>query len=84
MPDARLYPLNPETHGTTPIQFFEADDGPASPDTKPSDRPADRPRELPPADILRTTWQLFESQQRPAEEHHQATPRPGGRDSNRV
>jgi hypothetical protein len=48
MNDDIRYEPNAETHGTAPIQFFEADGSAPPAGTKATRRPADRPRELPP------------------------------------
>lgn len=37
---------NPETRGTSPVQFFEDTSGPPPAGTKATPRPVDRPREV--------------------------------------
>jgi hypothetical protein len=60
MSDSTAYHANPETRGTAPGQFFEADGGPATAGTKATPRPTGRPRELPPDDSSSAGLQLFE------------------------
>jgi hypothetical protein len=48
MNDNICHDLNPETRGTAPLQFFEADEAELPPDSKATPRPADRPRALTP------------------------------------
>ena len=41
------YKANPETRGTSPVQFFDDASGPPPAGTKARPRPPDRPREVP-------------------------------------
>jgi hypothetical protein len=74
------YQANPETRGTSPIQFFEADGGDPPAGTKATPRPADRPRELPPAGPTSAAFQLFECEGASEAPGTKATPRPTGRE----
>jgi hypothetical protein len=60
MSDPISYQANPETRGTVPGQFFEADGGLATAGTKATPRPTGRPRELPPDDSASAGVQFFE------------------------
>jgi hypothetical protein len=62
MNDHISFHVNPETRGSMPVHFFEADGGDIPPGTKATPRPADRPRELPPASSVLHGLQVFESQ----------------------
>ncbi len=55
------YQPNPETRGTSPVQFFEADGGPPPAGTKATPRTADRPREVPADGPGAGEVQFFES-----------------------
>jgi hypothetical protein len=61
MSDPLSHQANPETRGTVPVQFFEADGGAPPPGSKATPRPADRPRELPASSPLPSAFQLFET-----------------------
>src|SRR5713101_302956 len=80
MNDHISYQANPETRGTAPIQFFEADGGDPPAGTKATPRPADRPRELPSAGPSSAAFQLFESEGASEVPGTKATPRPAGRE----
>ena len=76
------FQANPETRGTVPVQFFEAEVGataavPAG--TKAMARPADKPRELPPAGPVLDVLRVFESEGPGEPQGTGATPRPTGR-----
>jgi hypothetical protein len=60
MNDKISYQANPETRGTAPIQFFDAEGGEAPAGTKATPRPSDRPRELPSTYPPSAALQLFE------------------------
>ena len=75
------YQANPETRGTMPVQFFEADSGAPSTGTKATPRPADRPRELPPGGTSPTTFQVFESEGACGAQGATAAPRTGGQET---
>jgi hypothetical protein len=74
------YQANPETRGTAPVQFFEADDRAPPAGTKATPRPSDRPRELPPACAPTAAFQYFASQESLEAPGAKATPRPAGRE----
>jgi hypothetical protein len=60
MSEPTAYQPNPETQGTAPVQFFEADDRSPPAGAKASPRPPSRPRQLPPDDASSADLQLFE------------------------
>jgi hypothetical protein len=74
------YQANPETRGTAPIQFFEADDVAPPVGIKATPRPPDRPRELPPASSPAAAFQLFACEGASEVPGAKATPRPAGRE----
>lgn len=65
MSDHLPNPASPETRGTVPVQFFEADGGPPPAGTRATPRPADRPRVVPPGDLSPAALQLFECGETP-------------------
>jgi hypothetical protein len=77
MTDPISYQANPETRGTTPVQFFEADSGAPPPGTKATPRPAGRPRELPSGCPSSAPLQLFECEEPSGAPRATATSRPG-------
>jgi hypothetical protein len=80
MSDHISYQANPETRGTAPVQFFEADGGAPPAGTRATPRPADRPRELPTGGPSPAAFQLFESEEASGAPGATATPRPGRRE----
>jgi hypothetical protein len=62
MSDPLSYQANPETRGTAPVQFFEADGGAPPAGTKATPRPPGRPREVPPAGPPSAPLHLFEDE----------------------
>jgi hypothetical protein len=81
MSDHLSHQANPETRGTAPVQFFEADSSAPPPGTKATPRPADRPRELPRGGLSSAPLQVFESEEPAGAQGATATPRPGGQES---
>ncbi len=76
MSEPDSFPPNPETRGTVPVQFFEADDGAPSAGTKATPRPADRPRELPASGPGPASFQVFQYEAIPGPRRVPETPRP--------
>lgn len=83
MNDHVSYEANPETRGSAPVQFFEAEGSPPPVGTKATPRPADRPRELPPGGPAPAPFQLFEAEGASDAQAATATPRPNRRDGAR-
>jgi hypothetical protein len=79
MSDHLSYQSNPETRGTAPVQFFEADSGAPPAGTKATPRPAGRPRELPPGGPASAAFQLFECEGTAGARGGTATPQSGSR-----
>jgi hypothetical protein len=79
MSDHPSYQANPETQGTVPVQFFEADGRAPPAGTKATPRPADRPRELPPSGPSSTSMQVFQSQESSLVQPTTAMSRPADR-----
>jgi hypothetical protein len=80
MSDRRPCGSNPETRGTAPVVFFEADGVPPPTGTKASPRPVGRPRELPPDGPSPTTFQLFESEESSGAQGATGAARPSGQE----
>jgi hypothetical protein len=53
---------NPQTRGSTPVQFFESAGPIPAIGTKATPRPADRPRQGPLLDSGPVAWQVFSSE----------------------
>ena len=81
MNDEISFQANPETRGTVPVQFFEADTSDVPAGTKATPRPVNRPRELPPAGPAVDALQTFESQETTEAQDTKATPRSTSRES---
>jgi hypothetical protein len=62
MSDPLSSQANPETRGTAPVQFFEADGGAPPAGTQATPRLPGRPREVPPAGPPAALLHLFEDE----------------------
>jgi hypothetical protein len=76
MRDPHSHQADPQTRGTAPVKFFEADGGTPPPGTKATPRPADRPREVPAGSLPSGTLERFECAEPSVNQGARATPRP--------